>query len=82
MRSFFTTTCTALIIGAGSMTSAADIPGHPSDISFEELTFTPPLASEFRHELSNGVPVFMAASHEFPLVTITLSFKGGGYMLA
>ncbi len=81
MRSFFTTTCTALIIGAGSMTTAADIPGHPSDISFEELTFTPPVASEFRHELSNGVPVFMAASHEFPLVTITLSFKGGGYMV-
>lgn len=80
MRSFITTTCAALIIGAGTLASADDIPGHPSGLFFEELVFTPPMASEFRHELSNGTPVFMASSNEFPLVTITLSFKGGEYM--
>lgn len=80
MRSFITTTCAALIFGAGTMTSAADIPAHPSGLNFDELVFNPPVASEYRHELSNGTPVFMAASHEFPLVTITLSFKGGAYM--
>jgi zinc protease len=80
MRTFITTTCIALVIGAGSVAGAGDIPVHPSDLSFEELVFTPPVASEFRQELSSGVPVFMASSNEFPLVTITLSFKGGQYM--
>lgn len=80
MRYLLTTTCAALIIGAGGVSFAGDIPGHPSDLSFEELVFTPPMASEFRHELSSGVPVYMASSKEFPLVTITLSFKGGQYM--
>ncbi len=80
MRSVLTTTFAALIVGVGSLASAGDIPSHPSELSFDELVFTPPLASEFRHELSSGVPVFMASSDEFPLVTITLSFKGGEYM--
>lgn len=60
---------------------AADIPASPRDIQFDELVFEPPAPSEFRTELSNGVPVYMAPSHEFPLVTITLSFKGGEYMV-
>ncbi len=79
MRSLITTTCAALILGAG-FAGASDIPSHPSELNFGELAFTPPVASEFRHELSSGVPVFMSASKEFPLVTITLSFKGGSYM--
>ncbi len=84
MRSLITTTCAALVFGAGTLASAAinadDIPGHPSALSFEELVFTPPASSDYRHELSNGTPVFLASSKEFPLVTITLSFKGGQYM--
>ena len=80
MRSLITTTCAVMCIGAGSLAIASDIPSHPSDLKFEELDFTPPSPSEYRHELSNGVPVYMSASHEFPLVTITLSFKGGAYM--
>ncbi|PCI11218.1 hypothetical protein COB72_01355 [bacterium] len=85
MRSL-TTTCAALIFGAGTLataaTNTADIPGHPSELSFEELVFTPPMPADYRQELSNGTPVFMASSKEFPLVTITLSFKGGQYMEA
>ncbi|MDF1808378.1 MAG: pitrilysin family protein [Phycisphaerales bacterium] len=80
MRSLITTTCALMCIGSGALAVAADIPTHPADISFEELNFTPPSPSDFRNELSNGVPVFMASSDEFPLVTITLSFKGGAYM--
>jgi zinc protease len=81
MRSLLTITAySVLILGAGSAAIADDIPSHPSELVFQELDFVPPTASEFRHELSSGVPVFMAPSHEFPLVTITLSFKGGAYM--
>ncbi len=80
MRSVLTSVYAAVIVGVGSLAAAGDIPSHPSALSFDELMFTPPVASAFRHELSSGVPVFMASSDEFPLVTITLSFKGGEYM--
>ncbi len=60
--------------------AAADIPERPEELAFEELTFEAPSASDFRHELSSGVPVFMAPSHEFPLITVTFSFKGGAYL--
>ncbi len=60
--------------------AAADVPAHPRDIKFAELVFEPPAPEQFRRELPGGVPVYMAASREFPLVTITLSFKGGSYM--
>ncbi len=77
------TTAIALAFNAACFTlpaAAADIPDSPRDIQFEELVFEPPAPSEFRRELSSGVPVYMAVSNEFPLVTITLSFKGGTYM--
>ncbi len=81
MKTLIQTTCMALVIGAGALAGAGDIPSHPSELGFDELVFTPPQASDYRHELSNGTPVFMASSNEFPLVTISLSFKGGAYMV-
>ncbi len=81
MRYALTTTLLAASVLTSSLATASDIPSHPSKIQFEELNFTPPAASDFRHELSNGVPVFIAESHEFPLVTISLSFKGGEYLV-
>jgi predicted Zn-dependent peptidase len=60
--------------------AADDLPDHPRDIVFDELVFEPPAPAEFRHELSSGIPVYMAVSDEFPLVTITFSFAGGSYM--
>ena len=75
------TVLSAIAVLAGSHAIAgSDIPEHPSGIAFDELVFEPPVASDFRTELSNGTPVFMAPSSEFPLVTIRFSFKGGEYM--
>jgi predicted Zn-dependent peptidase len=73
---------TAMLLGLVFIGSAhaADLPRHPSEIRFEELVFEPPAADQFRRVLSNGVPVFMAASPEFPLVTISFSFQGGTSM--
>jgi len=81
MKPLMTTTLIAAAVSATSMSMAADRPSHPSEIQFAELNFTPPVASDYRHELSNGVPVFIAESHEFPLVTIRFSFRGGEYMV-
>jgi len=76
----FRITCAALVLSSGAFAFAEDLPAHPSEIQFEALDFTPPEASDYRHELSSGIPVFMAPSDEFPLVTISFSFKGGAYM--
>jgi len=60
--------------------AAADLPAHPDQIEFAPLAFEPPSASDFRHELSNGVPVYLAPSREFPLVNIVFSFRGGSHL--
>lgn len=78
MNTAMITTAALAAFAFGSL--AADLPAHPNEITYEELVFEPPAPSEFRHELASGVPVYMAPSSEFPLVTITFSFKGGAYM--
>ncbi len=58
----------------------ADIPSHPDDLEFPPLDFTVPEASDYRQVLPCGVPVYLAPSGEFPLVTVSFSFKGGSYL--
>jgi predicted Zn-dependent peptidase len=60
--------------------SADDIPSHPRELEFAPLEFTPPAAENFRHVLSNGVVVFCAPSREFPLIDLSMTFRGGSYM--
>ncbi|MGP1310150.1 MAG: M16 family metallopeptidase [Phycisphaerales bacterium] len=57
------------------------VPTRPEDIVFRELKFDPPNREDYRHELSNGVVVYLAPSNELPLVNITFSFKGGEYLV-
>ncbi len=73
----------AVVLASGSMAASeatAGLPKRPEDIKFKPLRFEPPRAEEFRRSLSNGVTVYMAQSKEFPLVTVTFSFKGGEYL--
>jgi zinc protease len=71
-----------LLLGSAlTATSHAQIPDHPAEIVFPELSFEPPLGAEYRHELSSGVPVYVVPSHEFPLVTLSFTFKGGEYLV-
>jgi len=69
----------ALAIAAPGLAQVG-IPDRPEEIHFRPLTFEPPAAEDHRRTLSNGVPVYMAPSREFPLVNITFSFKGGSYL--
>ncbi len=69
-----------LITGAAFAESNANIPERPEKLQFKPLAFTPPKAQDFRRTLSNGVPVYLAASKEVPLVTINFSFRGGGWI--
>jgi predicted Zn-dependent peptidase len=69
----------AIAVGA-PLAGAQDIPSRPEEISFGELSFEPPKAADFRHQLSNGVAVYLAESHEFPLINVRFFFRGGSYL--
>ena len=54
-----------------------DLPARPETIEFPPLSFEPPAADSFRRVLPDGTIVFLAPSHEFPLVNLSITFKGG-----
>ena len=68
------------ILASAVSLSGAGIPPRPEQITFAPLKFEPPSAEQYRHVLSDGVVVFLAPSHEFPLVNIVFTFKGGDYL--
>jgi zinc protease len=57
--------------------STATIPGRPEEIAFEPLSFEPPDAASFRRTLPDGTVVYLAPSRELPLVTVSITFRGG-----
>ncbi|MBM4100241.1 MAG: insulinase family protein [Planctomycetes bacterium] len=59
---------------------SATLPKRPEDLKYAALDFTPPKAKDFRRTLPDGTPVYLAPSKEFPLVSLTLTFKGGPYL--
>ena len=58
----------------------AQIPQHPSQLEFTPIEFTPPIAAEHRHELSNGVVVFLVEDHSLPLVNVQILVRTGAYL--
>ena len=62
---------------AGSGENVAAIPPRPEQIAFPPLAFEPPDASTFRRTLPDGTVAYLAPSHEFPLVNLVITFKGG-----
>jgi zinc protease len=53
------------------------LPARPEEIEFRALDFKVPEAKQFRRTLADGTVVYVASSHEFPLVKISITFKGG-----
>ena len=60
--------------------AAQTIPAHPNDLTYELLDFTPPVSADHRHELSNGVVVFVVEDHELPLVSLSVTVRTGTYL--
>lgn len=56
------------------------IPAHPSKLSFGELDFEVPDAEPYRHELSNGVVVYVAEDPSLPLVNVSIQLKIGSFL--
>ncbi len=55
----------------------AGLPARPEEIGFKPLEFAAPDAASFRRVLPDGTAVYLAPSHEFPLVNVSITFKGG-----
>ena len=53
------------------------LPKRPEEIAFEPLAFEPPDAKTFRRTLPDGTVAYLAPSHELPLVTVSVTFRGG-----
>ena len=60
--------------------SGQPVPAHPANLTYALLDFTPPDAGDHRHELSNGVVVFVVEDHELPLVSLSLTVRTGSYL--
>jgi zinc protease len=58
--------------------TAPAIPDRPEKIAFAPLAFEPPDPAAFRRTLPDGTVVYLAPSREFPLVNLSITFKGGG----
>jgi zinc protease len=56
---------------------AADLPDRPEKIEFAPLAYEPPESARFRRTLPDGTVVYLAPSREFPLVNLSITFKGG-----
>ena len=75
---FYGLLAVGLVALLGSAATAAEpLPARPEEIEFEPLVYVPPRAEEYRHVLSDGTVVFLAPSHELPLINLAITFKGG-----
>ena len=68
---------TAAPVAVAAQEAATGIPPRPEGIEFAPLAFEPPVASTFRRVLPDGTIVFLAPSREFPLVNLSITFRGG-----
>ena len=65
---------------AGRGAAASAIPAHPRDLKFPPLEYAAPNRLEYRHVLSNSVPVYIVEDHGLPLVNLSITARGGDYM--
>lgn len=67
----------AAALAAASASAAGDLPTRPEKLTFPPLRFDAPKAATYRTTLSNGTPVYMLPSHEFPLINLSMTCMGG-----
>ena len=71
--------CLLLLVTAAAA-SAGEIPNRPEQLTFPDLMFDVPDADALRFELADGTPVYAKRDTQFPLVSITVYFRGGRYL--
>jgi predicted Zn-dependent peptidase len=72
----------AAVTAVGSLAAEAQqaIPAHPSQLRFPPLDFAIPNPAALRHQLGNGVVVYIAEDHSVPLVEVTVQARIGAFL--
>lgn len=74
-------TSTLALLGALLLAPAAGaIPPHPDKLTFPKFTYAPPSAKEYRTILKSGPVAYVAEDRELPLVSLTVTLRGGTYL--
>lgn len=76
----FLATTTAAAHAQPIAISAPDVPERPEELTYDTLEFSVPDGNNFRHELTNGIPVYVAEDHTFPLVSMRIMLRQGSYL--
>ncbi|HVS14084.1 MAG TPA: pitrilysin family protein [Thermoanaerobaculia bacterium] len=72
-----------LVLGAGLGGPAGareEIAAHPGALDFPPLEFQVPRADGYRHQLANGVPVYVVEDHALPLVDVRIQLRIGAFL--
>ena len=60
---------------------AQALPSRPEALSFQPLVFQAPKARDFKAQLRNGIPAYLAPDPTgAPVIRLTVSWKGGGFL--
>lgn len=65
---------------AATKGSTQAIPARPEKLSYPTLDFEVPPAAPYYHQLSNGIPVYVAEDHTLPLVNVSITLKVGDFL--
>ncbi|MRR13004.1 hypothetical protein EG835_11200, partial [bacterium] len=60
--------------------SAGAVPPHPDKLTYPKFTYQPPAARDYRTVLKSGPVAYVAEDRELPLVSLTVTLRGGTYL--
>lgn len=69
------------LLGALLLAPAAlAVPPHPDKLTYPKFAYVPPTAKEYRAVLKSGPVAYVAEDRELPLVSISVTLRGGTYL--
>ena len=72
-----------VLVGALPATAPAgaqDIPDRPEELVFPDFVFETPDGNDYRHTLSNGIPVIVVEDHTLPLIRMGVTLRIGSFL--
>lgn len=80
MKSPVRTSVLALLGALLLAPAAGAVPPHPDKLVFPKFTYQPPSAKDYRTVLKSGPVAYVAEDRELPLVSVTVTLRGGTYL--
>ncbi len=76
----FLLAATLAISAAADSATGAGIPDRPEKLTFPSFAFSPPSAATYRTPLASGPIAYIAEDRELPLVSLSITLRGGQYL--